>query len=153
MSIIHVLTKKEFCSHLKNTKSVYKYFLTAACTLLVSSTVLGIYDIKFVDDHMGPLEKQLDEDNVILVGTDFQLKVWKATMNIPTGKTVTYHDLARIIGHKNSYRAVANALGSNKLTYYIPCHRVIRKNGDVGGYAYGVAKKIALLRSENALKK
>jgi O-6-methylguanine DNA methyltransferase len=153
MSIIHVLTRKEFLSHLKNTKSEYKYFFTAAGTLLISSTALGIYDIKFVDDHIGPLEKQFDEDNIILTGTDFQIKVWKATMNIPVGKTVTYHDLARIIGHKNSYRAVANALGSNKIAYYIPCHRVIRKNGDVGGYGYGSAKKIALLRSENALKK
>lgn len=153
MTVIHVLTKNEFRSHLQSVKSINQYFLTAAGIILVSSTILGIYDVQFVDGYEGPLEKQLDADNIILVGTDFQLKVWKATMDVPAGKIVSYHDLARVIGHKNSYRAVANALGANKLAYFIPCHRVIRENGDIGGYAYGTDKKMALLHSENVLKR
>ena len=152
MTVIYVLTKAEFRSHLQNNKSTDSYYSTAAGIILVRSIDLGIYDVEFADEYKGPLEKQIDSDNMLLVGTDFQLKVWKATMDIPAGKIVSYQDLARVIGHDKSYRAVANALGANKLAYFIPCHRVIRKRGGLGGYAYGVDKKTALLRSENALK-
>ncbi len=152
MTVIYVLTKAEFRSHLQNNESIESYYSTAAGKIRVRSTALGIYDVEFADEYEGSLVEQIDSDNMLLVGTDFQLKVWKATMDISAGKVVSYHDLARAIGHSKSYRAVANALGANKLAYFIPCHRVIRKSGDLGGYAYGTDKKIALLRSENALK-
>lgn len=152
ITVIHVLTKAEFRSHLQNNESIESYYATAAGEILVRSTDLGIYDVEFVDEYKGALAKQIDADNIILVGTDFQLKVWKATMDIPSGEILSYHDLAHAIGHDKSYRAVANALGANKLAYFIPCHRVIRKSGDIGGYAYGADKKAALLRSETLLK-
>jgi methylated-DNA-[protein]-cysteine S-methyltransferase len=67
---------------------------------------------------------------------------------IPRGKISTYADIARIVGKPKAYRAVANAIGKNPQLIKIPCHRVIRSNGEVGGYAQGTKKKIELLRKE-----
>ena len=91
-------------------------------------------------------------NQLLLSGTDFQIKVWKATLEIPDGKTVTYQELALMIGHPKSFRAVANALGQNKIAYFIPCHRVIRKNGELGGYKWGIEIKRSLLDFEKLQK-
>jgi AraC family transcriptional regulator of adaptative response/methylated-DNA-[protein]-cysteine methyltransferase len=81
-------------------------------------------------------------------GTAFQQRVWQALRAIPPGATVSYATLAEKIGAPKSARAVAQACGANCLAVAIPCHRVIRRDGDLAGYRWGVARKRALLRRE-----
>ena len=85
-----------------------------------------------------------------LKGTVFQIRVWNAISNIPKGKITTYKKLAKIIGKPKSARAIANACGKNPYPITIPCHRVIREDGRVGGYSGkgGVRSKISLLKKE-----
>lgn len=85
-----------------------------------------------------------------LKGTVFQKKVWKALLDIPKGKTITYKELARQIGRPKAVRAVGNAVGANPLIVKIPCHRVTRSDGTLGGYSGrgGVKAKRALLVKE-----
>ena len=86
-----------------------------------------------------------------LIGTSFQIKVWKEIIKIPKGKTKTYKEIAINIGHPNSARAVANACGKNPYPGTIPCHRVVRSVGKIGGYSGpgGVTQKKRLLQEEN----
>ena len=86
-----------------------------------------------------------------LEGTNFQRTVWKEISKIPFGETRTYKDLAIAIGKPNSSRAVANACGKNPYPVIIPCHRVIKSDGKLGGYSGvgGVKKKKELLKLEN----
>ena len=84
-------------------------------------------------------------------GTNFQIQVWSEISKIPYGKTKTYKEIAISIGKPNSARAVANACGKNPYPIDIPCHRVIRSDGNIGGYSGegGIKKKLQLLKSEN----
>ena len=90
-----------------------------------------------------------------LLGTPFQLKVWNYLMKIPKGKVLTYKEVAKAIGKPMSYRAVANAVGKNPFPPNIPCHRVVRSDGGIGGYSGkgGIDQKIRLLRSEKVFMK
>jgi AraC family transcriptional regulator of adaptative response/methylated-DNA-[protein]-cysteine methyltransferase len=81
-------------------------------------------------------------------GTAFQQRVWQALRNIPAGSTASYADVAKLIGSPNSVRAVAQACGANALAVAIPCHRVVRSDGAVSGYRWGVERKRALLTRE-----
>lgn len=81
-------------------------------------------------------------------GTNFQLKVWRALLEIPTGTVTTYGALAAAVGTPKASRAVGTAVGSNPVSYLIPCHRVIRASGALGGYAWGVDRKKAMLLRE-----
>jgi AraC family transcriptional regulator of adaptative response/methylated-DNA-[protein]-cysteine methyltransferase len=81
-------------------------------------------------------------------GTAFQQRVWKALREIPTGATVSYAEIARRIGSPSAVRAVASACAANNLAVAIPCHRVVRNDGGLSGYAWGVERKAALLRKE-----
>jgi AraC family transcriptional regulator of adaptative response/methylated-DNA-[protein]-cysteine methyltransferase len=83
-----------------------------------------------------------------LRGTNFQIKVWEALMNIPTGSLTTYEQIALNIGNPRAVRAVGSAVGDNPIAYLIPCHRVIRKSGEFGNYMYGSARKKAILAKE-----
>ena len=87
---------------------------------------------------------------MILKGTKFQLKVWKYLKKIPKGQIRTYSDVAKAINKPKSIRAVANAIGKNPYAPKIPCHRVIRSDGTLGGYSGrgGIKQKLKLLRSE-----
>jgi AraC family transcriptional regulator of adaptative response/methylated-DNA-[protein]-cysteine methyltransferase len=85
-----------------------------------------------------------------LSGTNFQLKVWEALLRIPEGTLVTYEDIAVYIGLPKATRAVGSAVGHNPIPVIIPCHRVIRKSGDIGGYRWGTARKLALVGWEAA---
>ena len=87
---------------------------------------------------------------MILSGTKFQLKVWNYLKKIPKGKVKTYKQVAKGIGMPKAARAVANACGKNPYAPKIPCHRVIRSDGGIGGYSGrgGFRQKLKLLRSE-----
>ncbi len=85
-------------------------------------------------------------------GTAFQQRVWQALRNIPVGETKSYSDIAEKIGQPSAVRAVANACGANMLAVAIPCHRVVRSNGDLSGYRWGIDRKQALLLKEAKYK-
>jgi len=86
-----------------------------------------------------------------LSGTQFQLKVWNYLKKIPKGEVRSYLQVAKAIGEPKAFRAVANAVGKNPYPPKIPCHRVIRSNGSLGGYSGkgGIQQKRRLLISEN----
>ena len=82
-------------------------------------------------------------------GTNFQLKVWSALLSIAPGCVTTYEEIADAIGQPAAARAVGRAVGRNPVSLLIPCHRVIRKSGGLGGYAWGLARKELILRAED----
>ena len=88
--------------------------------------------------------------NLVLAGTNFQLKVWQALLRIPTGAVISYQTLACEVCSERAARAVANAVANNPIAYLIPCHRVIRNTGVIGDYRWGGARKRALLAWEAA---
>lgn len=99
------------------------------------------------DLHYSPRGKPL---NVHLRGTNFQLKVWEALLQVPVGAVTTYEGIAAQIGKPRATRAVGTAVGHNPIAVLIPCHRVIRKVGEFGNYRYGAPRKKALLAREFA---
>ena len=88
--------------------------------------------------------------NVHLRGTNFQLKVWEALLQVPVGAVTSYEGIAARIGRPTAMRAVGTAVGHNPIAILIPCHRVIRKVGEFGNYRYGALRKKALLAREFA---
>ncbi|MCX6050571.1 MAG: methylated-DNA--[protein]-cysteine S-methyltransferase [Chloroflexi bacterium] len=90
--------------------------------------------------------------NVLLHGTNFQIKVWEALLKIPTGAVASYDDVAQWIGQPSAARAVGGAVGANNIAYLIPCHRVIRKSGVIQEYRWGPTRKKAMLGWEAAQK-
>lgn len=84
-------------------------------------------------------------------GSDFQRQVWRALRQIPAGKTASYAEIGRAIGRPTATRAVAQACGANPIAVAIPCHRVVRSDGGLSGYRWGVERKAKLLRAEAAL--
>jgi AraC family transcriptional regulator of adaptative response/methylated-DNA-[protein]-cysteine methyltransferase len=83
-----------------------------------------------------------------VLATDFQWKVWRAMRQIPPGETRSYSELAAMAGYPKATRAVGTACARNPVSLLIPCHRVVRADGSVGNYAWGVERKILLLRAE-----
>lgn len=109
------------------------------------------FDLKRIESLFGDIRRKSDEQIFLhLRGTNFQLKVWEALMAIPSGKVITYQNLASAVGRPDSARAVGNAVGQNPVPLLIPCHRVIRKLGEFGNYRYGSIRKKALLGWEVA---
>ena len=86
-----------------------------------------------------------------LRGSDFEIKVWQALRTIPAGKTLSYSALADLIGVKGGARDVSEACAANKIAVAVPCHRIVRKDGSISGYRWGVHRKRALLKKEGAL--
>lgn len=86
-----------------------------------------------------------------LYGTNFQLQVWKALLQIPNGETVTYSDVAQQVGQPSASRAVGNAVGANPISLLIPCHRVIRATGIIDNYGWGSPRKKLILACEGVL--
>jgi len=107
--------------------------------------------LAFLDQPRQGLDLPLD-----IQGTVFQRKVWQALREIPAGVTSSYGDIAQKIGQPKAVRAVAQACGANNIAVAIPCHRVIRSNGEPGGYHWGLERKMALMtrerREENGKK-
>ncbi len=149
-------------------------------TVLVASTHRGVCHMSFVEDKTSGLAelkgrfpnaqfhqitdkfqqdalfifqkdwRQLDEIRLHLAGTAFQLKVWESLLKIPFGSISTYGKLAKDIRNPKAARAVGSAIGSNPVAFLIPCHRVIRSTGEMGGYMWGENRKFAMLGWEAA---
>jgi AraC family transcriptional regulator of adaptative response/methylated-DNA-[protein]-cysteine methyltransferase len=85
---------------------------------------------------------------LLLTGTNFQVNVWRALLELPSGSTTTYSRLAQQVGKADATRAVASAVGRNPISLIIPCHRVLRTDGGLGGYHWGLSRKRALLAWE-----
>jgi AraC family transcriptional regulator of adaptative response/methylated-DNA-[protein]-cysteine methyltransferase len=156
----------------------YGIHLTPFGKCLIASTERGICHMSFVDNNEGKAIDNLVEDwsqaemsedykttaplitrifsegqadssiQLHLRGTNFQIKVWEALLNIPSGALTTYEKIALQIGNPRAVRAVGSAVGDNPIAYLIPCHRVIRKSGEFGNYMWGSARKKAILAKE-----
>ena len=111
----------------------------------------------FVERIFNPSQGQKSTPlHLVLSGTNFQIKVWEALIKIPMGAVVSYENVAAHIGMPKASRAVGNAVGSNPISFVIPCHRVIKKTAEFGNYGGGVARKLAILgweavRSNNSM--
>jgi AraC family transcriptional regulator of adaptative response/methylated-DNA-[protein]-cysteine methyltransferase len=116
---------------------------------------------EFTEDHSGTgvvidemmalfQRKSSTPMRLYLSGTNFQIKVWEALLQIPPGSVVSYEDVAMHIGMPSASRAVGNAISRNPIPVLIPCHRVIRKSGEFGDYRWGASRKKALLGWEMA---
>jgi AraC family transcriptional regulator of adaptative response/methylated-DNA-[protein]-cysteine methyltransferase len=90
------------------------------------------------------------EAAVHMIGAPFQIKVWEALLQIPSGHVTTYSEIASAIGNPRAVRAVGTAVGRNPVSYIIPCHRALRKSGALGGYHWGLPVKRAILAWEGA---
>ncbi len=90
------------------------------------------------------------EAKLHLIGAPFQIKVWEALLQIPSGHVTTYSEIARVIDRPKAVRAVGTAVGRNPISWLIPCHRALRKSGGLGGYHWGLPVKRAMLAYEAA---
>ena len=172
------VTPGEYKSHGAGLSIRYGIHVTPYGKCLIATTDRGICNLSFVDGREGRvLDSLVDhwkqatmiEDykataplanriflgtnptqpiNLHLRGTNFQIKVWEALLNIPMGALTTYEHIAAQIGNPRAVRAVGSAVGNNPVAYLIPCHRVIRKSGEYGNYLYGSARKKAILARE-----
>jgi AraC family transcriptional regulator, regulatory protein of adaptative response / methylated-DNA-[protein]-cysteine methyltransferase len=82
---------------------------------------------------------------LVMIGTDFDVRVWETLLKIPMGRAVSYTDIARHIGAPTASRAVGSAVGRNPISFVVPCHRVLRGDGSLGGYHWGLTRKRALI--------
>lgn len=176
--IIEKMTSEESGRGGKNLTIRYEFLHSPFGEILAASTDKGICYLAFSDDrdltfgelkrlfpdarywqadvpaHRDALSRFLSKDSysekirLHLKGTDFQVGVWKTLIQIPTGQQLSYGDVAKRIGRPAACRAVGTAVGSNPISLLIPCHRVVRSSGGVGGYHWGVERKAALLRWE-----
>jgi len=99
--------------------------------------------LSFIDGEVNLARVPLD-----IRGTVFQRRVWETLRRIPRGETRTYQDIARAIGAPRAVRAVGSACGANPVALAVPCHRAVRSDGGLGGYAWGIARKKKLLKLE-----
>lgn len=132
---------------------------------MLNAKICKLLDAEFVEGESSVIEeskKQLQEYlqkkresfdlPLLLVGQEFEKKVWEELLNIPYGKTISYLELAKRIGNDKAFRAVANANGRNSIGIIVPCHRVISSDGSLGGYGGGVPLKRKLLDLEKTKK-
>jgi len=109
-------------------------------------------DERVVDEaiaHLFSLHAERQPMHLLLRGTNFQIKVWEALLQVTPGQAVSYQTLAGIVGNPRAQRAVGSALAQNRIALLIPCHRVIHENGTVGRYRWGSERKEALLTYES----
>lgn len=146
-----------------------KYYYNSPIGIMeIICTENTLYSLKIIDkfdvsdketDFSRNIKTQLEEYflgkrknfdiNINIQGTDFQKQVWQELQKIPFGKTQSYSEIAQLVGRKNAQRAVGSACNKNPIMIIIPCHRIISKNGNIGGFAYGNFIKQKLLELEN----
>ena len=91
------------------------------------------------------------EFSLLVKGTNFQVNVWRALLRIPEGSLISYKQLAQLTGKPAAIRATASAVGANPVSYLIPCHRILRSSGELGGYHWGIERKRAIIAWDSAL--
>ena len=128
----------------RNLRRIGRYVNADVC--IVSSSVLE-ETMRQLDDYFAG-NRQLFTIPLHPVGTDFQLRVWRALLDIPYGETKSYMEIAQTIGNPRGARAVAQAIGANGIGIIIPCHRVIGSNHSLTGFAGGLDNKKFLLELE-----
>lgn len=104
----------------------------------------------YLNQIFDPYQRKYGSVKVLIQGTNFQIKVWEALLKIPFGSVSTYAQIAQSIGNPQAVRAVGTAIGKNPVAYLIPCHRIIRKEGKLGGYHWGSERKKAIIGWEAA---
>ena len=147
---------------------VTSYYESPIGTIEVIGTDRGVQYVRFTDNKdkvegvtpflqqcLNQLQEYFEGDrkgfhsfHLAMMGTDFQQKVWEASMEVKFGEVATYGDIALSIGDKKAARAVGNALNTNPLLLIIPCHRIIPSTGEVGEFAAGSKRKKWLLEHE-----
>lgn len=155
----------------------YDFFVSRIGRGLIAGSASGICDVAFADAPHAELVRDLELQNpgrqiihapgrfadvcrnmfspetsscvLDMHGSAFQVEVWSELCRIPLGQTISYQQLAQRLGCPRAVRAVANAVAKNRIAFLVPCHRVIRANGSVGGYRWGAARKAALLAWEH----
>jgi len=169
------VTPKEYKESGKNVDITYGYGFTPFGEALIAFTRRGVSYLGFVDNNKDALFTRFKEiwqkatfieddkkaqdylDNIFIEkkkfdlyvkGTNFQINIWKALLNIPNGTITTYQDIANSINKPKAVRAVASAIGSNHIGYLVPCHRVLAKSGAMSGYRWGIERKKILIAYE-----
>ena len=169
------VTPKEYKEFGQNVKITYGYGYTPFGKALIAFTKRGVSYLGFIDNNEEASFKRFKEiwakadlerddrkaedflNNIFVnkkkfdlyvKGTNFQINIWKALLNIPDGSITTYADIARSINKPKAVRAVANAIGSNHIGYLVPCHRVLAKSGAMSGYRWGIERKKILVAYE-----
>jgi AraC family transcriptional regulator, regulatory protein of adaptative response / methylated-DNA-[protein]-cysteine methyltransferase len=105
----------------------------------------------YIHDIFKPTREHPEKLHLIVQGSPFKIKVWEALVNIPFGEVRSYQQVAEKLGCPHALRAVASAAGKNPISYLIPCHRIITKNGNVGHFHYGKVRKQAMIGWEMAI--
>ena len=113
----------------------------------VNEKKLPILERKILGYMDGSL-KDIGQEPIFLTGSEFEKKVWKAAAKVPFGKTTSYRKITEICGRPQAYRAVGNAMGKNPVLILVPCHRIIKSDGSLGGFSTGVGLKRRLLNLE-----
>ncbi|MBM3810229.1 MAG: methylated-DNA--[protein]-cysteine S-methyltransferase [Acidimicrobiia bacterium] len=175
MVSIHAATPGEIKSRGEGMHIAYGTHATRFGECLVATTARGVCWLSF-DEHeeaLGELQKRWPKARLVatqsqtralverifaadkpvdlhLRGTNFQIRVWEALLRIPVGHVTTYEEVAEQVCTARATRAVASAVGANPVSWVIPCHRVIRKTGALGGYRWGLPRKQAMLAWESA---
>ena len=169
------VTPKEYKESGKNVEITYGYGFTPFGEALIAFTKRGVSYLGFVDNNKEAIFSRFKElwekatllendkkaqdflDNIFIEkkkfdlyvkGTNFQINIWKALLNIPNGTITTYQDIANSVNKPKAVRAVATAIGSNHIGYLVPCHRVLAKSGAMSGYRWGIERKKILIAYE-----
>ena len=173
---IESVTPQEYKTKGKGINIKYGIHNTAFGLCLIANTSRGICALEFIDNDLSDTltifkekwknaniaENAKDTEalieiifgnnnkllNVLLYGTDFQMKVWEALIKIPYGKLASYSSIARLINQPKASRAVGSAIGKNNIAILIPCHRVIQSLGGLGGYKWGKDRKLSIIAYE-----
>ncbi len=111
-----------------------------------SEYLTKVFAPSFSGEINSPTERTI---RLVLIGSDFEVRVWETLLKIPAGRAVSYGDIARHIGKPKSARAVGTAVGRNPISFVVPCHRVLRADGGLGGYHWGVTRKRAIIGWES----
>lgn len=170
------VTPNEYKKMGENLDITYGFGYSPFGKTMIASTIKGICSLEFYDETYNDVFSRLqttwskakfiqddkkaqelldrifinkEKMNLFVKGTNFQINVWKAILNIKSGDISTYSDVAELIGKPKAVRAVATAIGSNHIGFLIPCHRVISKSAAMGGYRWGIDRKKVVLAYES----